>query len=1144
MSKKRKYFRYSAQELKEESNKNKDDIDILEEILEELGYRKTPAAKELKSKIENYIGKKPEKVLVPKKEAAKPSKPAKPKVSNESVGLDEPQATNYLKKFSLVESKDKAKSSTQKYLIKLRNDELYKLGLSDDASTLDRQITALDKYVLELRNTGKNNTYATLTNGYRLEESLENYLYSFELDDPLDLFEGARVEITIANQEVEAKVASVLDAAVVLEFESNLGKKIDSCSVKIDRTSLLRALYEKLGNVRDGDFAGFNHELVEKVLRNSADQLEPELEKNVLSLGELNDEQSLAIRNALANEVTYIWGPPGTGKTKTLGVLIENFFDRDERTLIASNTNQAVDQVLLKLCQQLGKDHKAVKEGYILRRGKIDLKELDEEWREFIDLDSVVEKKSKTLKEQEQKLEAAITKLSNEAEGYERILKAFKALDEKQKLLEKSESKLEQLKGKLKSNKSDLKNAKQNLKDLQLEEEKRENAGFIAGFLQRSKQQIQIDLRSTSSLIVRLEKEKKDLPGDIEKNTKANESLKDDVKLLEKNVKSKDKTKTENSLEKISEKRGPLEADLATVRAEIEGIKEKVLAEAKIVGATVTKTYLQQDEYVGFNNVVIDEASMVILPSLYNIIGFADKRCIISGDFRQIAPIVESRQEEIFNEISRDIFSFSGIEAICHKGRNADNLVMLTKQYRMQSNICNLINSFMYRGKLKTAKTSKPQNIVPDFRDNIVIIDTSKIFPFSQKKGTSYYNLMHALAVRNLINIFNEGSGDKKSIGVCAPYAAQSKMHASINSSQENVVAGTVHRFQGDEKNIMIIDTVDSLGEGDVGFWALSDLPSEDGCRLWNVAISRAQDHLYFIGNLTHLNTHLPKDSFLRTILYNAQNSGQVIDVDDILRLNPETDDLKHLTKQFELDDATLEKGLFNNRDFERVFLEDIKKAEKTIAIYSGFITPSRVAHYGDTFRAKISEGVKIRCITRPPRLNGNMREELGKEALDALENIGCVVDTRANIHQKAAIIDDEISWFGSLNPLSHTSTTEETMARIDNKTFASQLIQNLALKFIRDTNGASVIKENPACNSCNGRSSFHTGTYGRPDYWRCEVCSKTESVVNRGKKIKDRSHIGEPCPFDDCDGVLELKSGRYGEYWRCTENTAHKPKF
>ena len=56
------------------------------------------------------------------------------------------------------------------------------------------------------------------------------------------------------------------------------------------------------------------------------------------------------------------------------------------------------------------------------------------------------------------------------------------------------------------------------------------------------------------------------------------------------------------------------------------------------------------------------------------------------------------------------------------------------------------------------------------------------------------------------------------------------KMHAAINQNNKNVTAGTVHRFQGDEKDIMILDTVNSLGDNQVGVWAMADQPNEDGC--------------------------------------------------------------------------------------------------------------------------------------------------------------------------------------------------------------------------------------------------------------------------------------------------------------------------
>ena len=1147
-AKKRKYFSSSIHDLREICNEHKSNKDILSEVYNELTFRKTRGAVELRNKLEAYLkedmpSSPPPSKPTPDKTNSKPTQlKTKPKAQpKDSVGYDEPQFS-YQHDFSLIDSNEESTCQNSKWQIKLKEDTKYLLSADKDGDLLDKQIEALEKFIDELKNTGKSNTFITLTNGKKIQESSVN-LYKFILEDAIELFEGASVQITIANNESTAKVASLLDGAVILEFDNDYGAKIDSCTVKVDKTQLLRSLNEKLIKVRAGDVEGFNFELAEKVFFNDGEQKQPELEKNVI-LGSgtqvLNKEQKQAVCSVLTNENSYIWGPPGTGKTFTLGILIENFFSKDERSLIVSNTNQAVDQVLLKLCKVLGKEHKAVKEGFILRRGKIDLSELERDWGEYIDLDSVVEKKSKKLKEKESKLETDIGKLNKKSKKFEDIINKFKLRDEKKLLLTQSKQELDTLEADKRNLASNNKILINDRDALLRELDSFNSAGAIRRMVMRSKIDIENDIDRNERRQEEIKNKEKTLPNLIKSKKAKVNNIKSDIDLISVELQQQDRTKCEQEVQKIEKELGPLEMELAEVRREIEGIKQKVLDDAKIIGATVTKTFLKKEEFLNFDNVIVDEASMVILPALYNVAGLASKRCVISGDFRQIPPIIETKQKGIFEEIGKDIFERSGIEEVCRTGKSAPNLVMLKQQYRMREEICSLINSFMYQGKLVTAKTKTDESnfsIIPEINKNIVLIDTSKIFPFAQKKGTSYYNLMHAIATRNLVNIISaEPELSGKTIGISAPYSAQAKMHAAINKSNNSVTAGTVHRFQGDEKDIMIVDTVDSLGDAQVGFWAMADQPHEDGCKLWNVGISRAKDYLFFIGNLTHLNRHLPKPSFLRNVLHNAQQKGQVIEVEEILRLDKLKEDLQSLQKTFELDDETLEKGLFNNRDFEKVFIEDLKKAKKNIAIFSGFITPARVATYGDIFRQKIAEDVKIRCVTRPPDRNGSMKPELGKQALDSLEAIGCIVDTRASIHQKAAIIDDTVSWFGSLNPLSHTSSTEETMARIDNKGFALQLSQNLSIKFIKEVEGASVIKENPECESCGfQRTAFNFGTYGKSDYWRCESCSHTTSVFQSkyGKKIKDTSFVGKECP-EKCGGTLVIKNGRFGQFYSC----------
>ena len=118
-------------------------------------------------------------------------------------------------------------------------------------------------------------------------------------------------------------------------------------------------------------------------------------------------------------------------------------------------------------------------------------------------------------------------------------------------------------------------------------------------------------------------------------------------------------------------------------------------------------------------------------------------------------------------------------------------------------------------------------------------------------------------------------------------------------------------------------------------------------------------------------------------------------------------------------------------RSFDAACLHDMRQARNSIVILSGFVTPQRVSCYADLFRAKIAEGIKVRCVTRPPQFNGTMPQDASPDALDALEGIGVVcvvVDCRKRIHEKIVLIDNKIVWSGSLNPLSHTSRTDEFM--------------------------------------------------------------------------------------------------------------------
>ncbi|MBB2487544.1 AAA family ATPase [Mitsuaria sp. WAJ17] len=69
----------------------------------------------------------------------------------------------------------------------------------------------------------------------------------------------------------------------------------------------------------------------------------------------LRQAQRHALQALPGQRCAYLWGPPGTGKTTTLGVLLAEYLDSrpGARILLVSSTNQAVDQALVAVDKAL-----------------------------------------------------------------------------------------------------------------------------------------------------------------------------------------------------------------------------------------------------------------------------------------------------------------------------------------------------------------------------------------------------------------------------------------------------------------------------------------------------------------------------------------------------------------------------------------------------------------------------------------------------------------------------------------------------------------------------------------------------------------------------------------------------------------------
>ena len=663
------------------------------------------------------------------------------------------------------------------------------LDLSADADLPARFIAALGELIQEMKANGTGQKRYELKEGHRTEAAGGDIFYRFPFTDKIERED--QVEIQVDQRQIEGTIVSVGSGHLVLALKKDIGDEVRSAVLLINETGLLEALKEKIEAVNKGKIT-FNRTLADAVAQPGVLPKKPARPIPADDGSELEDSQRKAYQTALREAVTFIWGPPGCGKTMTLGAIVNSAFNSGKRTLICSNTNKAVDQVLYKICETLTHEHPAMKEEKIVRLGRVADDKLESKYRKYVAIDEIVERRLTNLKEKKSQLESEIAQ---------------------------SEAEITQIYAEIKDR-------------------------APASWQRKESQDAQLD------------------------NAK--------------------------------QQRDGLVDNIRTTRKKIATLWNTVLKDARIVGATCTKAYLTE-EIGQFDLVLVDEASMVSRPEVWFSAGLASERVVISGDFRQIPSIVTTEQEAIFQELGLD--SFTATE---RTKTDAPGLAMLNTQFRMHPEICELISGPMYEGELRTSPIRKkvPGRLPPNpFEKPLTIIDTSDLGPVESSDKGSRLNKLHALLVRNFVrhlrlNGVVEANHD---LGICTPYSAQARHIQKLlkeDSLDKLVQCGTVHRFQGDERRIVLFEIPESSGRRALGQFVQGVPPDHTGARLISVAVSRAQEHFVVLANLTHLDNRLPSNSLLRSILYRMEQQGCVVPGGELYKLSPIDSDLTDIPKE------------------------------------------------------------------------------------------------------------------------------------------------------------------------------------------------------------------------------------------------------
>ncbi len=131
--------------------------------------------------------------------------------------------------------------------------------------------------------------------------------------------------------------------------------------------------------------------------------------------------------------------------------------------------------------------------------------------------------------------------------------------------------------------------------------------------------------------------------------------------------------------------------------------------------------------------------------------------------------------------------------------------------------------------------------------------------------------------------------------------------------------------------------------------------------------------------------------------------------------------------------------AIFNNNNFLPVFNNDVLSAKNEIIIVSPYVRRRRLAQMLNTLVNAVKNGARVTVITRPVTDYRERDRVSVQEMIASLKNSGTGVILKPNIHQKFAVIDQRIVWYGSINLLSFGSA-EESMMRLDSLNIASEL--------------------------------------------------------------------------------------------------------
>ena len=194
---------------------------------------------------------------------------------------------------------------------------------------------ALSAEISFIRMTG--GKHILLQEGKRIGRDNGQFVYLLESEDELNYPEGTPVTIWKGQSQISGKILNCEAFSVYLISELDLGAEVEMLNISAEACYLLQSVSERLM-----DLSLEPSEIAQDLICNGLKEID-------YRNSDIAKGQEIAVRMSLEQPITFVWGPPGTGKTQTLAEIAWAHIDKGERVLMLSYSNVSVDGAILRV---------------------------------------------------------------------------------------------------------------------------------------------------------------------------------------------------------------------------------------------------------------------------------------------------------------------------------------------------------------------------------------------------------------------------------------------------------------------------------------------------------------------------------------------------------------------------------------------------------------------------------------------------------------------------------------------------------------------------------------------------------------------------------------------------------------------------